>query len=840
MSELKVCALASIFSAGNQVDAFDRVIFDGLNISDGDSEHADALKTVEVGALISDLLEHLESDLKTHSSSFSAQVPSKVMLSEATLILVDESGSLKLKLEQLPRGTFLVSNLSFAIEKAQALLSQGESLVSIGALNTQAKLIENRPGDHKDDSKTQHCLFSYDHNFDLAENDNALASQQNSAFGFSLRRSDSEGFYYAKIEASAYSETSDQQSIKRTCKRALSSAGIGSNKVESLDLSAFSIEEKNIEFDSLSKVYAQDTKDKLLCIGSVASSVGYCRSVYELAAFVKTVLSVYHRFLPGVSSWSGPINIEEWEETHFYVNQASKSWFVKNEETLRVAGLSLLNSNGGYAHILISDAGVGLDRPNKYFAYSCPHCVPFSGDSAQELKQQLNIFCQALDLETTELGIRALAKNAYQSILDDEDAVRFRKYRLVLIGEDKSTLLSELALFDQGIDRALSDDTKTHWEFKTPKGSYFTAKALGESGKVSFVFPGLGSSYVGLGQDIFHLFPSIFKESFRFTHNVGEELQEKVLYPRRQQALTFKEKRQLDMDIVLNLKDIGKTDTTYSCICAHIITDVFHVSPDMAFGYSMGEANMMTALDVWLKPTELERRFKESDIFKNRLYGELKTVREMWSLDSSVESEHLWTTLSLKASKQMVQSQIKELGLTRVYLTLVNTDDNVVIAGDHSECMQMVKSLGCRAIPMGFVPAIHCEPTKKEYEGIAELYSLETSDANNIKLYSSSCYLPVPLRQKAIAYAISKCFCEPVDYPRLVNRVYEDGARIFIEAGAGRTCSTWIDKILKGKEHVIIPLNAKGTDDHLTFTRVLAKLFCHKVNVNLLPLYDNV
>ena len=60
-------------------------------------------------------------------------------------------------------------------------------------------------------------------------------------------------------------------------------------------------------------------------------------------------------------------------------------------------------------------------------------------------------------------------------------------------------------------------------EIKTPKGSYFTREPLGEEGKLAFVFPGLGSSYIGLGQKIFQLFPSIFKESFRFTQNVGED-----------------------------------------------------------------------------------------------------------------------------------------------------------------------------------------------------------------------------------------------------------------------------------------------------------------------------
>ena len=437
------------------------------------------------------------------------------------------------------------------------------------------------------------------------------------------------------------------------------------------------------------------------------------------------------------------------------------------------------------------------------------------------------------------IQIRRLAKTCYQSLLNSEDELNFKPYRAVLLAEDKNSLLHEIDLLKEGLKSIFENQSQEEKkkEIKTPKGSYFTLEPLGEQGKVAFVYPGLGSSYIGLGQKIFQLFPSIFKESFRFTNNVGEELQERKLYPRTINALGFKEKRQLDMEMVMNLKDLGKTDTTYSCICSHVMTDVFKLHPDMAFGYSMGEANMVTALDVWKKPTELEERFKQSDIFKEKLYGEMTTVKQEWK---SENASGLWSTFTLKASKENVEEKIAALNLTKVYLTLINTDDNLVIAGEPESCIKLVEALGVRAIPMGFVPAIHCEITAKEYEGIASLYSLETNEHCSTKLYSSSCYLPVPVRQKAVAYAIAKCFCEPVDFPRLVNKVYEDGARIFLEAGAGRTCSTWIDKILQGKKHVVVPLNAKGTEDSLTFARVMAKLFCHKVDVNLSPLYDNV
>ncbi len=669
------------------------------------------------------------------------------------------------------------------------------------------------------------------------------ATQKASAhYGIALQlenlKQEKEGgqFFYAVLEDIAWRNVSQvREDISDNFQNLLFNVEINSQAIDVLEWSS---EAKVEEFDALKSVMPlQENAMLKVALSGVATSFGYGVQHLEFISLIKAVLQCYHRYQAGVPEWKTGNELFSWESSPFYINEQSRSWFVSDQDVPRYALVHHL-SDKQLTQILVSDREVGLDRDSQYFAYACPHLIPFS---ANDLDEFLSVFSRLEnDLENchSQIQLRRLAKNYYQNIIDAEDAIDIKHYRAALLAENKEALFEELNLLRQGVE-AIFKTAEKH-EIKTPKGSYFTLEPLGEEGKLAFVFPGLGSSYIGLGQKIFQLFPSIFKESFRFTKNVGEELQEKVLYPRTQNALSFKEKRQRDMDIVMNLKDLGKTDTTYSSICAHVMTDVFKVKPDVAFGHSMGEANMMTALDVWQTPTELEDRFKSSEIFKNKLYGNLETVKKFWAIDAKENAEHLWGTFTLKATKEQVESCIQENKLEKVYLTLINTDDNVVIAGNPIACMTLVQKLNCRAIPMGFVPAIHCEITAQEYEGIAQLYSMPTTESSSTKLYSSSCYLPVPVRQKAIAYAIAKCFCEPVDFPRLVNKVYQDGARIFLEAGAGRTCSTWIDKILHGQKHVIVPLNAKGTEDSLTFARVMAKLFCHKVDVSLHPLYENV
>ena len=76
----------------------------------------------------------------------------------------------------------------------------------------------------------------------------------------------------------------------------------------------------------------------------------------------------------------------------------------------------------------------------------------------------------------------------------------------------------------------------------------------------------------------------------------------------------------------------------------------------------------------------------------------------------------------------------------------------------------------------------------------------------------------------SIGKNIAKALCHQLDFPRLVNRAYNDNIRIFIEVGVGSNCSRWISEILKDKEHLAVSLNRRGVDDHTSIIKALAKL----------------
>ena len=196
-------------------------------------------------------------------------------------------------------------------------------------------------------------------------------------------------------------------------------------------------------------------------------------------------------------------------------------------------------------------------------------------------------------------------------------------------------------------------------------------------------------------------------------------------------------------------------------------------------------------------------------------------------------------------------------GEERVYCTIINTPDSLLLAGYPEDCLRVIKKLGVRAMALNMANAIHSAPAKKEYQDMVELYTMEVNPRLKTKMYSSSCYLPVPQLSKAIAHSVAKCLCDRVDFPRLINTMHDKGARVFIEMGPGRSLCSWTDKILdfavqgavegtseddssvtsQHKARVAVPVNAKGTSDELTYLRALAKLISHGVKLDIKTLF---
>ena len=562
----------------------------------------------------------------------------------------------------------------------------------------------------------------------------------------------------------------------------------------------------------------------------------------------------------------------QWQASNFYLPTESRPWYPHVDGSAHLAAYScLVGSSEGetnnYCHVILAENKT-IDssqkhpaddiRRNGFIACSDLQLVLISGNDQQALLTRLADI--ETELETSQTNIKTIALACFDTY---QSTVAESSFTVSLLCESKEELLKEIQLAKAGIVNALSVDNANN-EWRTPKGSYFSATPVNaddNTNNVTFLYPGIGATYVGLGRDLFHLFPEIHQDVADLADDIGASLKDRLLNPRTIIRPDFKELKQLDLNLRGSLADIAEAGVGFACVFTKVFENVFNVKADYATGYSMGEVSMYAALGAWQQPGLMSARLANSDTFNHRLCGELLTLREHWGLggvdNKNKDDELIWETYTIKAT---LDDFIKASeGEERVYCTIVNTPDSLLVAGYPEDCLRVIKKIGVRAMPLNMANAIHSAPANKEHDDMVKLYTMDVTPRLTTKMYSSSCYLPIPQLSKAIAHSVAKCLCDRVDFPRLINTLHDKGARVFIEMGPGRSLCSWVDKTLDFSEkrsvskfadssassskesakkaRVAVPVNAKGTSDELTYLRAIAKLTSHGVKLDLQTLF---
>lgn len=640
---------------------------------------------------------------------------------------------------------------------------------------------------------------------------------------------------YAVIDAMSFAQGNstlsdalvkpDASAISDVCKQAFQMAEIQPTEVNYVEVFGSGIpQEDEAEITGLLQAYPQVGNGLHCALGSVKANIGHTYTASGIASLIKTALCLYYRYIPATPKWSGVKTPQIWEGSPFYVAMESRPWFVDKGGTRRIAALNSMGIDGSYAHLILSEEPSQEERDNRYLQQMPFHLFPIAVSDRSNIPDLLNHLQHTIE---TSSSLSATASQTFATFEQNSEA----KYVLSITGRNTKELLKEIESARKGVNNAFEKGT----DWQTPIGSYFTAKPLGKTGAVAYVYPAAVNSYIGIGRTVFRLFPKVFEDlKSNNLYNRAADV-EKLVYPRSLPKLTTRQLETLEKQLLDDSLAMFESEIAFARYMTAIFRDDFQVKPQCVFGYSLGETSMMVAQGVWSDFEGGSNTLNSSPLFGDKLSGPKNAVREYWGLTDS-PNNNFWNTYVLMATPSQVRECLKQEN--RVYLTQINTPEEVLIAGDDAACKRVIATLGCNAFPAPFDHVIHCEAMRSQYEEIKKVNTLPSQNLPGIVFYSAADYQPIVLESNTIAHNIAKGLCQELDFPQLVNRVYGDGVRIFLEAGAGSVCSRWIDKILGDKEHITVSLNRRGMDDHASMVKALAKLLSHQVNVNLSPLYS--
>ena len=599
--------------------------------------------------------------------------------------------------------------------------------------------------------------------------------------------------------------------VRDAAGRALALAGVAAEEIGYLELGACGgVARDRAEVSGLAAAYAaaSDSAAEPSCaVGSAAHVIGDTRAASGIAGLIHAALCLEGRHLP-----PAPDLPELGARVPWYVGAHARTW-LRPERARRLAAVSGVGADGTAAHVVLAEGSAPAPDATLLTRRSRARLVPVCAADSESLVRQLALLADELE---TGASVESVAAGRVTDLARDPNA----PLRVVLVGSDAPEIGRQARLAAAGVPAALGAGES--WQ--TPQGSCFVPLPLGEQpGAVCLVYPGGFSAYPGLADDLFQLFPALHEQLGERTCDPAEATGERRIRPRSShspdEAGLAAAKAALRNDPGTMLQ----AGTTYALATTAVLRDWFGLAPAAALGYSMGEGSMLWALGVWRAGDEAQRRLRESSLFTTRLVGPCESVAQ--------RVPGGWASAVVRAPARQIQDAVDHE--PQIWLTHVNAPSEVVIAGAAADVRRLAEASGSEWFPSPVTAAIHCEPMRHELDDLIALHLLPVVDTPPIRLYSAADYAPGPVEAAGLARNLARAMCEPMDFVRLVERAWQDGARVFVEMGPGAACTRWIGEILAERPHAALSVDARGLDDATALVRALARLVAERVPLKL-------
>ncbi|MFD0409757.1 type I polyketide synthase [Kitasatospora sp. NPDC127116] len=293
-------------------------------------------------------------------------------------------------------------------------------------------------------------------------------------------------------------------SQQRVIRAALADAGLTTSDVDAVEAHGTGTTLGDpIEADALLATYGQDRPaDRPLWLGSLKSNIGHTQAAAGVAGVIKTVLALRHGVLPRTLHVDAPTPHADWSSGAVELLTEARDWPAVDRP--RRAGVSSFGMSGTNAHVVLEQAPepepadgpeAATDGPDTAAGAGAPGAVlPWVlsgrtasalGDQAARLRARLATDAPA---RPADIGFSlATTRSAFE-------------HRAVVIGDGRPALLDGLAaLSGPGTD--LSTAPATPADVVAGTGRVV-------EGRTALVFPGQGSQWAGMAQDLLATSPA--------------------------------------------------------------------------------------------------------------------------------------------------------------------------------------------------------------------------------------------------------------------------------------------------------------------------------------------
>ncbi|HMQ59807.1 MAG TPA: SDR family NAD(P)-dependent oxidoreductase [Flavilitoribacter sp.] len=532
-----------------------------------------------------------------------------------------------------------------------------------------------------------------------------------------------------------------------------------------------------VEAVSLTNVLRQSGAGSNACaVGSAKALVGHTKTTAGAIGVMKGALALYHQTLPPHPIKTEPIPIIKDPESPPYMLKEAAPWFKPLTHPRRV-GVSAFGFGGTNTHIAMEEYAGGIGRiPPGGSIWPC-ELFKFSAETVEDLQDQIHFVLTGMET-AGEVPFRELAYLLASKAENNPTGT----IRLSIVAEAQNSLIEEL----KAVQRKLSGDNTATLR----SGTHLNTDTSPKNDKLVFLFPGQGSQYPDMARETTLYLPQL-REAFRLTNQIMatemEGLFSSIVFP---PAAWTDEELQRQKNNLTATEHAQPAIGTVSAGLFKLFTDL-GLKPDMVGGHSYGEFSALMAAGV------IDR---VDHISLSQIRG--KVMKEGCEVDGTMAVVH--------ASEAQVKPHITG---EEVHIANINSAKQTVISGEREALLQVRNKLEAAKLRVSILPV--AGPFHTPYFSAAQKPlsdAIDAIDFNRPKavIYSNTTSAPYSGEPEDFKKLIKRHLLSPVLFMQQIERMYADGARIFLEVGPKSVLTGLVGQTLEGKGAKAISLEGQG------------------------------